>query len=585
MPNNEPGFAKQDINAYVAEQTNASLPLELLPLILQQLSTTNRLSTLATCSQVCRTWSTFAKPHLWRRLWFRSQDRVRLVFSVLAQRPELCTLVKVIELRVFPLGLPAEQLERLEADIGKALNYMDNLEELVWTRTGSLNDRILPDLISNRQKLHTLELTGNTRYYDVGMLYQGHQGIRSQSPSKATGYVGEYPLVALRNLSFVLPDSNAIQAMTELAKRSQLKSVNILCQHSSVFLPVHAELLSEHLASLDRLILVGCKRLDGDSVRKMLAGSQVGIKTLGLEGVGVHPSRLPTLIPLLSSTLRTLSLTLPKPSFCPHSEFYTHLSGVVSSLENLQEFTLYAPGGVRADEDQDDILDQDGGGVDNSDGLPYLQSQNQEQPTNTSHLVPKMPLSFLRSLLTSKQSGLPHRRLTMLRVHGIICSSEGLRMIGTDASGEVTESNGYTGGLQDLVLQLENGPVLSVITSLLPLSPSLQKLHILSRAGSNLFLPEDDVLWLARSLINYRCPSTYGPLLYSHPSMSTPTRTMPRASLMQIGFRNRVWEVDRRLDSTSVSETTVSPAEVSVALSRWDASEGRWPEAMLVVKA
>lgn len=440
-------MSNDDGNA-IKTQNAPSLPLDLLAPILSHLGFTNRLSTLSKCSQVCRTWYQFSKPHLWRRLWFRSQDRVRLVFTVLGSRPDLCAHVKIIELRVYPLGLPAEELETLEENVGKALRCMWNLEELTWTRTGSLSNRLLPELLFSREKLHTLELTGNTRFYNVDMLWKGDV----------------FPLPNLRNLSFILPDLSAINATIQLAQRTNLRSIMIFCQHTSVFQPVHADLLSESLSHLEKLVLVGCKRLDAESVCKLVKASRSGIRILGLEGCAVvscapspidccpfvlsahrkhhqHPTKFHSIATPLAQTLRTLSLTLPRPAFCSHSEFYTHLGELVSVLDNLTEFTLYAPGGVTADEDTDE-----------DDAQTYALPQAQEQ--SHSHLVPKLPLSFVRALLTDKRTGVPHCRLTLLRIHGIICSTQSLNVIGTDAS-PVQDADT---GLQDLVLQLESGP-------------------------------------------------------------------------------------------------------------------------------
>lgn len=447
---------------------SASLPLEILPLILQQLSSANRLSTLATCSLVCQTWSQFTRPYLWRRLWFRSQDRVHKVFSVLGEHPDLCSLVKIIELRVFPFGLPAGQAEQLEENICRALNWMHNLEELTWTRTGSLSNRILPDLLTGREKLHTLEVTGNTRFFDVDLLWKGvsHRGEQG------------FPLPNLRHISFVLPDSAAIKALIELAKRATLKSVLIFCHHSTVFQNVHAELLSESLAHVEKLEIVGCRRLEADALRKMVSSSQNGIRMLKLEGCGVHPSQLPTLAGPLSRNLRALSLTLPRPSFCPHSEFYTHLATLVSSLDNLTDFTLYAPGGVRAGDGDGGIDDADAGDGEagphddfhDTAAQQHSNSTTTTEQSSTTHLVPKMPLSFLRSLLTSRETGLPHRRLTRLRVYGIICSAQGLKLVGSDAGPDLSGSHHtqqHT-GLRDLVVQLESGPVVSRQRNLWP---------------------------------------------------------------------------------------------------------------------
>jgi len=288
------------------------LPIELVPLILDAAWRLNQLSTLARASQVSSVWAQFAQPLLWRRIWLRDQNRVKAIFKTLAGNLELCKFVRVLELRVYPLGLGAEQLEELEEAVSASLRSLSNLEELVWTRTGSLNGRIIPDLIANKQRLHTLELTGNTRHYDAAALYRGVQRHRPPDcVAEATPATGEeqrhllsggqtpktpkdvqaqhslVPFPALRSVSFILPDTNAVHAVIELAKRVKLRSVNLLCQHTSVFQPAHAQVLSAELDELERLVLVGCKRIDGDSVKSMIAASKSGIRVLALEACGV----------------------------------------------------------------------------------------------------------------------------------------------------------------------------------------------------------------------------------------------------------------------------------------------------------
>lgn len=324
----------------------------------------------------------------------------------------------------------------------------------------------------------------------------------------------------------------------------------------------------------------------------------------------------PYLATPLQQSLSTLTLTLPRTALCPHSEFYSNLSALVSELQQLRAFTLYAPAGVRSDAvgapeegGGDDVgmneLQQSMGnlelrGPDDEEVAHQHASQGHEAshdstslPTSRSTFIPKLPLSFLRSLLTDKSTGLPHRRLTLLRVYGIVTSSEALRLIGQDASRDPSGSVGTDpfGGLSDLVLQLETGPLLTVIEHLLPLSASLETLHIMSRIGSELLLYEEDLAWIARTMVNA-------------PKSAADDAPYRLGRLKQIGFRNRVFEVNRELVGKSPKDTaqsdtpdeaaeggtkTISSAqrhdEVRVTLRRWDASEGRWPEALLVVKA
>lgn len=298
-------------------------------------------------------------------------------------------------------------------------------------------------------------------------------------------------------------------------------------------------------------------------------GTDTGGLPVPLATVVQHPSTLPNLAPNLSPTLATLTLTLPRTALCPHYDFYSHLSDLVGKLHHLREFTLYAPGGVRADA-ADGLGQGDDAEFDTSSRMTTVTGSAPTEMESLS-LVPKVPLSFLRSLLTSKDTELPHRRLRMLRIHGIVCSLEALRLIGQDASALPMDPERT--GLRDLVVQLEEGKLMTVIEHLQPMAPTLQTLHILARAGADFVLFDEDVACLAKSLVQSR----------SNASVRS-------GALCQIGFRHRVWEVHRQLQELDVPSDESDGSgrradEVSVSLKRWDASEGRWPEALLVVKA
>lgn len=525
----------------------ASLPLELLPLILDTLSSWSSVSTLATLCLVSRSWHSWTLPHLWRRIWLRDSHRVRLVFSVLRNHPELCRLVKVLELRVYPLGLRAEELEDLEDSVACSLREMSELRELGWTRTGSLNDRLLPDIVRNKGKLRHLELMGSTRDWSATapMLWQG-----------VPGGDGSFPFPQLSSLSIILPDALAMRCIVEIASRRPLSSLLLLCQHSSVFLPVHAQLLAPHLERLERLVLVGCKRLDGPSLRT-LVGAAERLKVLAIEGCAAfHPDIFPKLAPTLRHSLATLTLTLPRPALCAHTTFYQHLAGLVDGLDELKEFTLYAPGGLKgAGGGEDDDFDD----VDETAGDQPVDGGDASLAPSSASLAPKLPLSFIRSLTTSRPG------LTLLRIHGIVASTESLRLIAQACT-----------GLRELVVQLESvapapssqpdgsgssssstaGRESGLSALLAPLTSSLRTLHILARAGAPFDLDEGDVARLAGRM----------------------------RALRQVGFRNRVWEVQRDL-GVAVDDDEVSSSADGVTLKRWDASEGRWPEVLLVVKA
>ncbi len=145
-----------------------ALPYDLLLPILSHLR--HRVRDLAACALVCQLFNEIATPLLYERLFLRDQTRLKLVFACLGSNPRLCCFVKILELRVFPFGLDAERLERLEIDIETTFLHAVNLEELVWTRAGSLNDRLLPTLLSSSPKLRRLELAGDARLWTTSTL-------------------------------------------------------------------------------------------------------------------------------------------------------------------------------------------------------------------------------------------------------------------------------------------------------------------------------------------------------------------------------------------------------------------------------
>lgn len=206
------------------EQANADgfdfgtrLPLEILPHILSHLSW--RVRDLAACALVARSWNRYATPLLYARLFLRDQRRVRRVFASLEANKHLAKLVRVLEIRVFPFGLPAEELEKLEASLLRSLQHCEGLEELYWTRTGSLTDRVVPDL-PKLPSLHTLELTGSSRFYTPASITT-HLLAPSKTPN-------------LRHFSLVLPDRDVAAELPNWASQlgEKLESFSVLCQVS-----------------------------------------------------------------------------------------------------------------------------------------------------------------------------------------------------------------------------------------------------------------------------------------------------------------------------------------------------------------
>ncbi len=175
-----------------------ALPLDLLVPILSHLR--HRVRDLAACALACRLFHELATPLLYERLFLRDQTRLKLVFACLGSNKDLCRFVKVVELRVFPFGLDAERLERLEIDIENTFTNATNLEELVWTRAGSLNDRLLPTLLRSSPKLRRLELAGDARLWTTSTLLR-------------------YIPVTVQGLSLILPEKATLRGLVDIAEK------------------------------------------------------------------------------------------------------------------------------------------------------------------------------------------------------------------------------------------------------------------------------------------------------------------------------------------------------------------------------
>lgn len=196
----------------------ARLPLEILEQILSHLAW--RVQDLASCALVSRAWNTYATPLLYARLYLRNQRRVREVLASLDTSKHLARLVKILEIRVWPFGLQAEALEDLEASLLRSLQHCQGLEELYWTRNGSLTDRVTP-FLPYFASLNTLELTGSSRFY---------------TPADVTKFLlAPTQTPNLRHFSLVLPDRKVVAELPEWASQlgSKLESFSILCQVSS----------------------------------------------------------------------------------------------------------------------------------------------------------------------------------------------------------------------------------------------------------------------------------------------------------------------------------------------------------------
>lgn len=279
-----------------------------------------RVRDLAACCRVCRLWHAVATPLLYERIWLRNQTRLVRVFSTLAQRPPLAKCVRILELRVFPFGMPAEALEALEAHIVQALQSMTNLRELRWTRTGSLSDRVLRHMFDATHHLQTLELTGDSRTWSPRLLVE-------RIPRSVT------------SLSFLLPDATVVRHLPDIVAQleGRLASLQLLCMHSSVVTDDILQTLAPLAPRLQRLALIGCKHVHGPGIEALAT-----VRDLCLEAVGLGPHALVRIVP---QHVQSLVLTLPRHDV---PGFLDEVGVVLESCDALQHLTLYACGGRAA---------------------------------------------------------------------------------------------------------------------------------------------------------------------------------------------------------------------------------------------
>lgn len=636
-----------------------ALPLDLLVPILSHLR--HRVRDLAACALVCHLFNDIATPLLYERLFLRDQTRLKLVFACLGSSPHLCRLVKILELRVFPFGLDAERLERLEIDIETTFIHAVNLEELVWTRAGSLNDRLLPTLLSSSPKLRRLELAGDARLWTTTMLVK-HISLSIQSlslilPEKATlrGLVdvAEKLILGQRSGDQDDPTSNLDAGSSnddDEEEATGLRSLSILCQHSPHLTDAILMAMAPHLRLLKRLSLAGCRAVTGRGIEAILRSASEGgqgVTDLAMEGLNIQAQDVSLLHPYASS-LRLLSLTYPRSASSSGSRslsasslnaFYTDFAKLIEKAEGLEELTHYAgsgsrpamDGGHEGDDDglvdMDELLDDDESDYDN-DG-EYVQplrsdsNASESSPWNSSDWIrrfsgpppegsvrygqpktstPPSNLPLLPSWFLPRVVGSRGGQLTKLRLHGI--------GISLDQLGLITQ---HCAQVCDLVIQLWEDD-LPRLAALLCQLPRLETLHILASASSETSLGEREIQWIAQVCTDAHRERRMLRQAQHARGVTTGNMIAEGEGLHQIGFRNRVWLVERNFEPaegdlgssveliqkgsddgqpSKVSRTSVdttksrneSEEPIRVTLKRWDPAAGTFPEVLLVVKS
>ncbi|EIW70127.1 hypothetical protein TREMEDRAFT_68502 [Tremella mesenterica DSM 1558] len=189
---------------------------ELIPCILDGFEHPREWTVLA---RINRTVGELARKSLYEHVWVRpweADPHTKLVklFETFHHNPELCTLVKKLDVRFFPLGLRNEQRHDLDEKVRMALSRMINLEYLTWTRDKSLNPELLQTIVLLPQ-LRSLEISGHSwRYYDPSLIGLEELGVEALSHSGLTDMSHFPPLPFLHTLSISISPSKPLSSPT-----------------------------------------------------------------------------------------------------------------------------------------------------------------------------------------------------------------------------------------------------------------------------------------------------------------------------------------------------------------------------------
>lgn len=494
------------------------LPPDLLPLLLRPLR--GRLGDLAACARVNKWWNAVAQPMLYERIVLRDQGRVVRLFASLAHNLHNTHRLRVLELRVYPFALSSRALDQMEQDLVTALRAASHLHALAWTRTGSLNNRIITDVFPHLNSLRAVELTGDTRTYNPALLVRSLPAP-SAGQCKAilrplssrdyatvprdfgTGPNGQEELEdplsieraeremrqrlvlpererGLEEVMLIMPDRKLSTCLSALAAQlgGRLRRLEVLCNHTPFLRDEHLISTAPHVPLLRALSIAGCKAVSARGFIPLLQAGQV--RMLKLESVGLCGDDMRNMAPHLQ-LLEELTLTYPTSQSVEEVRaYFASLSSLVEATPRLRALTFYAPGGTHGVE----------GGLEED-------SDEESLPMSGPHL----DREFLLALLSARGAG-----LRTLRLYGMGMSLDQLELVTRLAP-----------QLEDLVVHLyEADQGAQRIADRVARLARLRTLHLLSSAGSECLLEMDDMVHVAE-------------------------RAAP--GLTQIGFRHRVWAV------------------------------------------
>ncbi|OCF33621.1 hypothetical protein I316_04695 [Kwoniella heveanensis BCC8398] len=272
---------------------------ELVPSVLEHF---DQPRDLAKICRVSREWCRIGRRKLYEHVWIRPWEdgchfKLVLLFDTLHKHPELCSLIKRLDVRFFPLAARGEERSDLDDHVKRAMENMRNLRSLVWTRDRSLNPAFI-ETIADLDHLTSLEISGHSyRYYDPALL-------------------GTMP--ALRDLRIMMPDPNLkshlVDVVKTLAQRPAggLRGLGIICQTSSLIDDAIFKTIAPDLSKLKRLTLWGCSRVTRDGVFSILSEAADEVAELSLDALP-HSGLLDLASSPSLPRLNTLSLSMTTP--------------------------------------------------------------------------------------------------------------------------------------------------------------------------------------------------------------------------------------------------------------------------------
>lgn len=288
---------------------------------------------------------------IWEWVRTRDSDRIEKAFHVLSEHPELCSHVRELEVRVYPLSA-LSKLEALSHEVLNTLKHLKNLKSLVWTRKGSLSAEMF-EAICALDQLERLELNaapaGGWRAEQIAHLPLSLCGLTLLLPDREVAAYHLPRWLAKRHdiRSRQMQQAQHDTAILASASRSlkPLKQLSIICMESPVINSTTlAEIARPGLAGLTSFTLHGCIRLSDTDVLDLLKGTS-HLQHLALEAVSVSPSFYSAAAPLLSPSLQSLRTSHPGRKSQATDTYYRGLMDLVTACAGtLSSFTHYLSG-------------------------------------------------------------------------------------------------------------------------------------------------------------------------------------------------------------------------------------------------